>query len=137
MRKHAGPRVWEHRQALILPFTKETLWAKFNESYPDRIKESKYYEVLEEEVWNLKRAYRETCLCKTCENMRLYMQTLNKWKFKQAPTKKDYEENFKECIAASQEIRGKPRAQLTGPNQNKRDRGMAQPEEVQESASTI
>ena len=25
MRKHVGPRVWEPRQALILPFTKETL----------------------------------------------------------------------------------------------------------------
>ncbi len=28
--------------------------------------------VLEQEVWNLKKAYRETCLCRTCFNCRLF-----------------------------------------------------------------
>ena len=76
MRKHVGPRVWEPRQALILNFPKETLWAKFDQKHPGLLKESKYYEVLEEEVWNLKRAFRETCLCRTCFNCRLYREGL-------------------------------------------------------------
>ena len=76
MRKHVGPRLWATRQALILPCTKEVLWAKFNEAHPDRLKESKYYEILAEEVWELKRAYRETCLCRTCFNCRLHREGL-------------------------------------------------------------
>jgi hypothetical protein len=32
--------------------------------------------VLEEWVWNLKKAYRETCMCRTCFNCRLFGEGL-------------------------------------------------------------
>jgi len=76
MRKQVGPRVWEHRQALILTCSKDTLWAKFNETHPNLLGVTQYFMVLEEEVWNLKKAYRETCLCKTCFNCRLFSEGL-------------------------------------------------------------
>ncbi len=76
MRKHVGPRVWVIKQALILPCTKETLKAKFNDRQPNLLSSSQYDEVLAEEVWNLKQAYRETCLCRTCFNCRLYREAM-------------------------------------------------------------
>jgi hypothetical protein len=54
MRKHVGPRVWEIKQALILPCTKEPLKAKFNEKHPNLLSSTQHDEVLAEEVWNLK-----------------------------------------------------------------------------------
>ena len=68
--------VWEIKQALILPSTKETLKAKFNDKHPNLLSSSQYDEVLAEKVWNLKQAYRETCLCRTCFNCRLYRETM-------------------------------------------------------------
>ena len=59
MRKQVGARVWEHRQALILTCTKDTLWALFNEKHPNLLAAKQYFGVLEKEVWNLKKAYRE------------------------------------------------------------------------------
>ena len=76
MRRHIKPRLWGYRQALILLGTKETLWAKYDERYPNDMSEGSFYEILAEEVWNLKRAYRETCLCRTCFNCRLYREGL-------------------------------------------------------------
>jgi hypothetical protein len=43
MRKQVGPRVWEHRQGLILTCTKDTLWAKFNERYANLLGETQYF----------------------------------------------------------------------------------------------
>jgi hypothetical protein len=37
MSKQVDPRVWEHRQSLILTCTKDTLWSKFNETYPNLV----------------------------------------------------------------------------------------------------
>ncbi len=68
--------VWEIKQVLILPCTKETLKAKFNDKHPNLLSSSQYDEVLVEKVWNLKQAYRETCLCRTCFNCRLYRETM-------------------------------------------------------------
>jgi len=62
--------------SLILPCTKETLKAKFNDKHPNLLSSSQYDEVLAEEVWNLKQAYRETCLCRTCFNCRLYREAM-------------------------------------------------------------
>jgi hypothetical protein len=76
MRKHVGPRLWDIRQALILNFTKETMWSKFNDSHPGLLSATKYNEVLSEEVWHLKQAYKETCLCRTCFNCKLYREAL-------------------------------------------------------------
>ena len=78
MRKHVGSRVWEIKQDLILRCTKETLKAKFNDKYPNLLSSTQYDEVLAQEVWNLEqtyretKAYRETGLCRTCFNCRLY-----------------------------------------------------------------
>ncbi len=68
--------VWEIKQALILPCTKETLKAKFNDKHPNMLSSSQYDEVLAEEVWNSKQVYRETCLCRTCFNCRLYREAM-------------------------------------------------------------
>jgi hypothetical protein len=38
----------------------QTLKAKFNDNHPNMLSSTQYDEVLEEEVWNLKKAYRET-----------------------------------------------------------------------------
>jgi hypothetical protein len=76
MHKQVDPRVWEHREDLILTCTKDTLWAKFKETYPNLLGVTQYFMVLEEELWNLKKAYRETCLCRTCFNCRLFGQGL-------------------------------------------------------------
>ncbi len=76
MAKHVGPRVWEKRQALILTCTRESLYTQFNDKHPNLLSSSKYDEVLSEEVWQLKRAYRQTCLCRTCFNCRLYREGL-------------------------------------------------------------
>ena len=76
MRKQVGARVWEHRQALILTCTKDTLWALFNEKHPNLLAAKQYFGVLDKEVWNLKKAYRETCLCRTCFNNRLFREGL-------------------------------------------------------------
>jgi hypothetical protein len=76
MRKQVGARVWEHRPALILTCSKDTLWAMFNEKYPNLLAAKQYFGVLDKEVWNLKKAYRETCLCRTCFNNRLFREGL-------------------------------------------------------------
>jgi hypothetical protein len=76
MRKQVGVRVWEHRPALILTCSKDSLWTMFNEKYPNRLPAKQYFGVLDKEVWNLKKAYRETCLCRTCFNNRLFREGL-------------------------------------------------------------
>ena len=42
----------------------------FNEKYPNLLAATQYFGVLDKEVCNLKKAYRETCLCRTCFNNR-------------------------------------------------------------------
>ena len=76
VRHHMGPRVWETRQALILLFPIYTLMGMFFAQHPDLLKRSKYLEVLHEDVWHLKHAYRETCLCRSCFNLRCYREAL-------------------------------------------------------------
>ena len=48
----------------------------FNEKHPNLLAAKQYFGVLEKEVWNLKKAYRETCLCRTCFNSRLFREGL-------------------------------------------------------------
>ncbi len=52
------------------------MWSKFKETNPNLLGVTQYFMVLEEEVWNLKRAYLETCLCRTCFNRRLFGEGL-------------------------------------------------------------
>ena len=44
--------------------------------HPGLVKESQYRVIVHEEVWELKHAYRETCLCRICFNMRCYLEAL-------------------------------------------------------------
>ena len=76
MKRHIAPRVWESRQALILQFPLYTLCALFMLAHPGLLRESQYRVVVHEEVWELKHAYRETCLCRTCFNLRCYREAL-------------------------------------------------------------
>ena len=64
----------EEAQALILTETRDELFESFQAEHPDvELARTKFYELL---PWELKEAYRETCLCATCENLRLGMQAL-------------------------------------------------------------
>lgn len=76
MSRLVGPRVWEKRQALILMFPLHTLCALFMAAHPGLLQESQYRVVIRDEVWELKHAYRETCLCRCCFNMRCYREAL-------------------------------------------------------------
>jgi len=60
----------QEAQALILTETRDELFESFEEKHPGKIKRAKFYEVL---PWELKEAYRETCLCASCENLKLYL----------------------------------------------------------------
>ena len=73
MRRLLAPRVWEHEQALILTETYDELYESFNVANPDLIGRTKFIEL---RPWCIKKAYRETCLCTTCENLNLYADTL-------------------------------------------------------------
>ena len=77
MKRHVAPRVWETRQALILLFPLYTLCALFMASHPGLLKETQYRMIVHEEVWELKHAYRETCMCRICFNLRCYREALN------------------------------------------------------------
>lgn len=45
-------------------------------AHPGLLRESQYRLIVHEEVWELKHAYRETCLCRSCFNMRCYREAL-------------------------------------------------------------
>ena len=71
-----GRRARPIRQALILLFPLYTLCALFMAAHPGLLKESQYRVIVHEEVWELKHAYRETCMCRTCFNLRCYREAL-------------------------------------------------------------
>lgn len=53
-----------------------TLCALFMAAHPGLLKETQYRTIVHEDVWELKHAYRETCLCRSCFNMRCYREAL-------------------------------------------------------------
>ena len=64
----------EEAQALILTETRDELFEGFQAKHQTvKLSRAKFYEIL---PWELKEAYRETCLCSHCENLMLYMQSL-------------------------------------------------------------
>ncbi|MGA1354759.1 MAG: hypothetical protein ACO32I_08325, partial [Candidatus Limnocylindrus sp.] len=63
-------------QALILLFPVYTLCHLFMAAHPGLVKRSQYEVIVREEVWELKHAYRETCLCRSCFNYRCYKEVL-------------------------------------------------------------
>ena len=46
-------------------------------AHPGLLKETQYRMIVHEEVWELKHAYRETCMCRICFNLRCYREALN------------------------------------------------------------
>lgn len=45
-------------------------------AHPGLLKRSQYEVIVREDVWELKHAYRETCLCRSCFNYRCYKEAL-------------------------------------------------------------
>lgn len=48
----------------------------FMEAHPGVMERSTYFKVVNEEVWELKHAYRETCLCRSCFNYQCYKEAI-------------------------------------------------------------
>lgn len=57
-------------------FPLHTLCTLFMATHPGLLQKSQYHVIVKEEVWELKHAYRETCLCRTCFNHRCYRESL-------------------------------------------------------------
>ena len=74
-RRRKAPYVYEHAQGHIQSETDDAIAEEFLREHPDVCKKREF---LLHKPWYCIKAYRETCLCKTCENLRLYIQTLNK-----------------------------------------------------------
>lgn len=74
MKRRVGPHLFEEQQALIKTETFSELYAEFDSQHPNLVKRIQY-EL--EAPWNLNDAYRETCLCASCESLRLFMEGLN------------------------------------------------------------
>lgn len=73
VRRRVGPHLYEERQAIIKAESYDELFAEFDNKYPNLIKRSRF---MDEAPWYLKDAYRETCLCASCEGAELYMEGL-------------------------------------------------------------
>ena len=65
-RRHAGPRVWVTRAALILLMPIYAMYAQFEAKHPGLVKESQYRADFADVCWEAIHAYREGCLCKVC-----------------------------------------------------------------------
>ena len=75
MRRLLAPRCWEEMQAMIQSDTLLNIYKQFIKDYPDDTIGFTNFKLLK--PWNLKKAYRETCLCRMCELFRLYMGGLH------------------------------------------------------------
>jgi hypothetical protein len=69
------PHVVEHAQGHIQTETDNAIAEEFLKEHEGVCKKRQF---LYHKPWYCIKAYRETCLCKTCENLRLYIQTNNK-----------------------------------------------------------
>ena len=76
MRKRLAPFLVEERPGLILEDVLEAMYNDFNEKNPELLKISKWKEVLAEEVWNIKKAYRSTCLDRVDTNYKWMREAL-------------------------------------------------------------
>lgn len=68
--------VVEKAQALIMTSTFDELYEAFRSAHHQGVKLS-YTKFKMLAPWNLKRAYRETCVCRCCELFRLYLEGLH------------------------------------------------------------
>ena len=75
MRRLRASRCWQEEQAMIQSETLKNLFNIFAKEYPqDQLSLTKFKML---KPWNLKKAYRETCLCRMCELFRLYVGGLH------------------------------------------------------------
>ena len=74
-RRLLASHVWEEKQAMIQTETLQNLFNIFVKEYPDdKLSFTKFKSL---KPWYLKKAYRETCLCRMCELYRLYVAGLH------------------------------------------------------------
>lgn len=75
MKRQLGRHVVESRCARIRMQTFSELYATFKMAHPNSsLSESAFKRLA---PWNLKKAYRETCLCRCCELFKLFLSALN------------------------------------------------------------
>ena len=65
VRRLVAPHCWDERQAMIQTDTLQNIFNIFVKEYPENIISFTKFKMLK--PWNLKKAYRETCLCRMCE----------------------------------------------------------------------
>lgn len=77
MKRRIGPFLVEEKPAYILSDVKQAMYADFKlKNSSINIKFSKYKQVLEEVAWNLKKAYRSTCLDRVFCNYKWHREAL-------------------------------------------------------------
>lgn len=77
MKRRTGPCTVEEKAALILSDVREAMFADFQEKHPEiKISFSQWKETLKTEVWNMKKAYRSTCLDRVDVNYKWHRETL-------------------------------------------------------------
>ena len=69
MRKWLAVGIFIFAQAMILMTTYTKLFKSFKAEHGDAISESQFHK---ERPWNIKRACHDSCLCKSCENFKMY-----------------------------------------------------------------
>lgn len=75
MKRRLSPHVVQEAPARILNHTYDELYAMFQQDYAHiKLSKTKFKKLA---PWNLKKAYRETCLCRCCELFKLYLTALN------------------------------------------------------------
>lgn len=75
MKRRLSRHVVQTAPALIMMLTFDELFAMFQKEYPmDKLKRTRFKQM---KPWNLKKAYRETCLCRCCELFNLYAAALH------------------------------------------------------------
>lgn len=76
MRRRLDRHLTQEARARILMCTYEELYQTFKQQYPNDDLSLAMFKRLK--PWNLKKAYRETCLCRSCELFSLYREALSK-----------------------------------------------------------
>lgn len=76
VKRRLSPHLVQEARALIRMNTFDELYSIFQQIPPNaKLSKSKFKRMA---PWNLKKAYRETCLCRCCESLKMYVSALNK-----------------------------------------------------------
>ena len=76
VKKRTGPFTLEHRPGLILEDVREAMYTDFEEKHPGLLKFSQWKKVVKDEVWQIKKAYRLTCLDRVDSNYNWHREAL-------------------------------------------------------------